>query len=572
MKKKLLFALVLSVVLVCLFAICASAEVITYNDGTAPVREKYLMKNDEVVEFYDGNVFPVYYVFKDVSTVSRDYTNSGFSFDEHFDFSYVDGKLGHTEEDGNLYTFEDVKGFDIPSGIKSVGIYAGRSMTTLKWITFPNTITSLDNAIFQSASGLEYCEMKFADDNTMRKFPTYMFYGCTSLKAFSMPDCFTSIESPVTFYNCSSMTAVYLSNNLTHWYTQGGGTGATFDGCKKMYFVNESFTRDNIPEKPEVYYFPESLTSTDASLDFSAASAMRNCNALNDVMVFGTNVTKMSNPYFFQNIGKCKIVFLGDMTEVATGYWGNATHIYFANPADKSTDDVKYSGKTTVFCNAEGNTTHLYKVAVNKAPTCTEPGVNGTACFCGKPNPDSPSIPATHDYGKELSYNVWAWTNNNYFANANYKHICQVCEEEYIGEEIADSHLFVKEGYSSFANKNGEETTSYDVQFSIKVNQEAMDEYTNQTGKTVRYGTVAGVGNSLENPLSYAENELSVGASAVMSEMTGTDYVKLIIKIVKIPVTDKPVSVSCNAFAIVDSKLKYVSDGTVNETAEPKTV
>jgi hypothetical protein len=35
------------------------------------------------------------------------------------------------------------------------------------------------------------------------------------------------------------MTAVYLSNNLTHWYTQGGGSGATFDGCKKMYFVNE---------------------------------------------------------------------------------------------------------------------------------------------------------------------------------------------------------------------------------------------------------------------------------------------------------------------------------------------
>ena len=158
------------------------------------------------------------------------------------------------------------------------------------------------------------------------------------------------------------------------------------------------------------------------------------------------------------------------------------------------------------------------------------------------------------------------------FANANYTHVCQVCNAQYVGAEIDGSYLFVKEGYSSFANKNGEETTSYDVQFSIKVNQAAMTEYTNQTGKTVRYGTVAGVGNSLENPLSYAENELSVGASAVMSEMTGTDYVKLIIKIVKIPVSNDPITVSCNAFAIVDSKLKYVSDGTVNETAEPKLV
>jgi hypothetical protein len=70
-----------------------------------------------------------------------------------------------------------------------------------------------------------------------------------------MPDCFTSIESPRTFSNCGEMTAVYLSKNLTNWYTQGGGGLSTFDNCSKMYFVNEPFTRDNIPEKPKVYYY-----------------------------------------------------------------------------------------------------------------------------------------------------------------------------------------------------------------------------------------------------------------------------------------------------------------------------
>ena len=166
MKKKLLFALVLSAVLVCLFAICASAEVIMYKDGTAPVREKYLMKNDEVVEFYDGNVFPVYYVFKDTTTIGT--VGYATSFSSCFDFSYVDGKLGHTEEAGNLYTFEDVKGFDIPSGITSVAKYAGRNGTTLEWVTFPSTITALDVAIFENATGLKYCDMKFAENNTMK--------------------------------------------------------------------------------------------------------------------------------------------------------------------------------------------------------------------------------------------------------------------------------------------------------------------------------------------------------------------------------------------------------------------
>lgn len=568
MKKKLFLISAIVVALVCLFAISVSAAVTTYDD--APERTKYQCVDSEIVEFDDGFKCPVSYVFTDTSTIGTGDSNTRFEY--FMDFTYINGKLGKTEEAGNLYTYANVVGFDIPTGITHVAKYAGISGTTLKWITFPDTITSLSNAIFQSATGLEECTFKFSENNTMRKFPSYMFFGCKNLKAFSMPDCFTSMYDVAHFSGCTKLGAVHLSNSLETWSSGGGGSrNATFDDCVNMYFVNEAFTYDNIPAKPEVYYFPANLST--ASGNFYNTSTMRECKNLNDVLVFGTGVTKIPNEYLFQGGPANKIVFLGNMESISTKYWGSTTHVYFCNPLDKSTDDVTVAGgKTVVFCNAEDNTNHLYLIEKNTAPTCTENGYDGMVCYCGAyENPES-AVPAQHDYGKTLVYNTWAWTNDNYFANANYKHICQVCEEEYIGEEIADSHLFVKEGYSSFANKNGEETTSHDVQFSIKVNQAAMDEYTNQTGKTVRYGTVAGVGNSLENPLSYAENELSVGASAVMSEMTGTDYVKLIIKIVKIPVTDEPVSVSCNAFAIVDSKLKYVSDGTVNETAEPKTV
>ena len=143
MKKKL-FVLLLTVAIACIFAISVSA-ITTYDD--APVRTKYTSIEDDIVEFYDGFKCPVSYVFKDTDFVDRSYNKSGGSFQNYFDFEYINGKTGKN------YTFEDVKGFDIPEGINSIGIYAGRELNTLKWISIPKTATKLSGAIFQSPWG-----------------------------------------------------------------------------------------------------------------------------------------------------------------------------------------------------------------------------------------------------------------------------------------------------------------------------------------------------------------------------------------------------------------------------------
>ena len=379
MKKRLLLLTLLVVALVALFAISASAEVTTYDD--APERTKYQCIDDEIVEFYDGFKCPVSYVFTDTSTIGTGDYNTKFEY--FMDFTYINNKLGKTEEAGNLYTYADVKGFDIPTGITHVAKYAGSNGTTLKWITFPDTISSLSNAIFQGATELEECTFKFSKNNTMRAFPSYMFFGCKKLKAFSMPDCFTSLYDVAQFSGCTNLGAVHLSESLETWSSGGGGSRtATFDDCVNMYFVNETFTYDHIPEKPEIYYFPANLSS------ISNNSVCRECKNLNDVLVFGTKLTTMPNSYFFQNGPANKIVFLGDMTTISTQYWGKTTHIFFANPADKGTDDVIFSGgKTTVFCNAAGNTTHLVepKATVKQDPTCISAGYEQTYCFCKAP-------------------------------------------------------------------------------------------------------------------------------------------------------------------------------------------
>ena len=436
MKKKLLFALLLAVVLTCVFAVSVSAEVTTYDD--APVRTKYQCIDGEIIEFYDGFKCPVSYVFKDTSTVGTGDYNTKFA--DYMDFSYINGKLGRTEEAGNLYTYADVKGFDIPTGITHVAKYAGKEGTTLKWITFPDTISSLSNAIFQSATGLEECTLKFSENNTMRVFPSYMFFGCKNLKAFSMPDCFTSLYDVAHFSGCTSLSAVHLSNSLEVWSSGGGGSRtATFDDCVNMYFVNEAFTYENIPQKPEVYYFPANLRSI---LDNSVC---RECKNLNDVLVFGTQLTEMPNEYFFQNGPANKIVFLGDMTTVETKYWGKTTQIIFANPADKSTDDVTYSGgRTTVFCHAEGNTTHLAERTAETEATCTLPKMVSEYCFCGAVmgEPVSEGNPLGHNHTEYAGY-----VYENYMAQGYIGYKCERCDD--VNKDQKVDALFTSLGISA---------------------------------------------------------------------------------------------------------------------------
>ncbi|MBQ3017459.1 MAG: leucine-rich repeat protein, partial [Clostridia bacterium] len=509
MKKKLLLSFIIGMMLVCLFAIVVFATDIDYSD--APEKTNIQFKADEIIEFYDGFKCPAFYVFKDVSSIGeKDYNTK---FEDYMDFSYINGKLGKTEEAGNLYTYADVKGFDIPTGITHVAKYAGKDGTTLKWITFPDTISSLSNAIFQNATGLEECTLKFSENNTMRVFPSYMFFGCKNLKAFSMPDCFTSLYDVAHFSGCTKLSAVHLSESLVTWSSGGGGSrNATFDDCVNMYFVNETFTYDDIPEKPEVYYFPKNLSS------ITNNSVCRECQNLNNVLVFGTQLTTMPNQYFFQNGPANKIVFLGDMTTVSTQYWGKTTQIFFANPQDKSTDDVTYSGgRTVVFCNAEGNTTHLMEKTKTLDATCTENSKTTSLCFCGA------EMGALENENTALGHDdtdavvIMYFANNNYFENATSEYTCKRCEEA-IKSEIENSALFTKKGITVPEN---EKTTS--ICHAITVNNKAIENYNAYLGESnaIKYGVVVGKATASGTPVN-ADGTSS--GNAIVVGFDGTDY------------------------------------------------
>ena len=460
--KKFLFVLTLAVVLTCFMAIMVSAEVITFDD--APERTKYQATVDgeivDIVELTDGSKYPVSYVFKDSSIIDRSYERDGGTFQNYFDFEYLNSKTGKE------YTFADVVGFDIPEGITYVGIYAGRSMTTLKWISFPKTITKLDGAIFQGNKVLEECTFEFTEETPLTVFPGYTFYDCKSLKAFSMPDCFTEIDNVGAFKGCTNLTALYLSKNLTRIESGGGGSRtATFDDCTNLYFVNEQFTYDAIPEKPEVYYFPENLEF------ITNNSVFRECKNLNNVLVFGEKITEMPNAYMFQSGPKNTVVFLGDMTKVAPMFWGSTATVIFANPNDKDASSVElvpYNNNyghscSYFFCSTgnkyaankntldgiiatleEGANCHVAEKSMETAATCTLPKMVADFCFCGQ------YIPGTETTeGEALGHGnmtIVGYAYTNYMASGVCSSQCDRCGDVVDSEAQA---LFTSLGISA---------------------------------------------------------------------------------------------------------------------------
>lgn len=473
MKKKIFLALAISLLLVCLFAISVSAEVTVYND--APARTNIEVSTDDVVVFSDGFCCPSGYVFKD-STYLNQKANM-------FDFSYINDKTGKT------YTYDDIVELDIPQGVTSTAGYAFAGHKALRRVSLPSSLTSIGGSFFENVKTLEECVFEHNEKSGLETISNWMFANCTSLKAICFPDCVKYMKGNHQLGGCTNLTAIYLSKNLIS--TEGANNGdGTFAQLAKGYFVNEPFTYDNIPEKPDVYYFPANLyTMTGEAFDSS--------KNLNRILVFrADNIDITVNGYTFEgatcdsNGTKPTIVFTGNVDKLSVGGW-NVEKIIFANENDKSASDMTLTGsKTFVFCHGDSNPNHLYAVSVDRAPTCTVDGVKGFECFCGKADPDPNNTITTPAPGHakttivEIAYNG----ANRFFEKGDVTYICGTCGENHTVEGDA-SVIFVSLGLSGTERNTG----AYSIIQGFKIDHVAKDLYNQYTeNDVVGYGLVAG--------------------------------------------------------------------------------
>ena len=391
MKKKLFLVLALALIACSLFALSVSATTVTTVDGEvlevttypdAPAKSTFVNSTNDYVVFDDGFVCPSSYIFKDNTEIPSTGTHR-VNLANALDFSFL-------QEKGKSYTVNNIVELDVPQGITTVCDFVAYALNTLEKITFPSTVTSFGNVAFQNATGLKECVFEHGKTDPITIGANYMFYGCTNLRAFSFPDSVTTLSGEgYIFWKCSNLTAVHLPENLQS--VVATRNYAVFDYCGKMYFTSEPFSTSNTaPAKPAVYYFPENLSTFPTN-----TCAFRDCDALNDVLVFGTGITSITEKYFMQNKSTSTIVFLGDMVEINTSQWikdnsYNKTLI-FANPNDKSGSDFTTynisSTKSVTFCASESDTAkHLAspKHSSIEEATCYSNEKGVTRCFCNK--------------------------------------------------------------------------------------------------------------------------------------------------------------------------------------------
>ena len=480
MKKKFLLTLALVFVLSCLFVISVSAE-IDYSD--APERVNIEVRQDDIVVFDDGFSCPSAYIFKDSKTTANGSWSVGFN--DATDFSYINGKTGKS------YTFANVVELDIPQGITYVGKYSAYYLTTLKKVSIPDSVVTLGQSIFEGASGLEECVFEHDANDSLTTIPTYMFFRCSSLKAISLPDCIKKITGTHQFSNCTNLTAVHLPANLE---VMEGGTqnAATFDGCKLMYFVNSPFSYDSIPEKPSIYYFPKNFSTIGNGCIF------RNCNSLNQYLVFDTAMKEIPNLYTFENSAGSTIVFLGETENIVTGGW-KATNIIFANKnvvddegaglsrTGMDGNNLKTWGGQAFFCYAEGNTAHVKELSKTTEATCTLPAMTADYCFCGQP------FGAVTEYAPALGHSYTGAVNYVIPSLTEAVTKCTVCVNNCgIDKEETLAPVYTELGYSvmGFGDSGYSFTNGYNV------NLEALNAYEAQNGVTIKFGFGFNAANS----------------------------------------------------------------------------
>ncbi|MBE6625397.1 MAG: leucine-rich repeat domain-containing protein [Ruminococcaceae bacterium] len=161
----------------------------------------------------------------------------------------------------------------VDTKITNLGGSAFAGCSSLVTVQFPTTLTGLTNGnAFRDCTSLQFVD--FGDNQNSFSMSTHFtFYNCSSLQAISLPANTTKIGNG-SFGKCTSLKAVYLGEALieiTGNKSDSSGDAPTFVNCVNMYFVNEPFSVINedgdfytpetfvVPEKPDVYYFPETL-------------------------------------------------------------------------------------------------------------------------------------------------------------------------------------------------------------------------------------------------------------------------------------------------------------------------
>ena len=366
MKKKLFILALAIMVVMCLFAISVSAEATNItnvaNDGIPDWDQKVFLDGKEYALWEmdaDGIYHPLIWYNNgsalasvradNVKDYGADKSIPYVSYGIYSDSSYAEMQSVTIYLPDNTTTF-DGKATIVIANFNAVKLRTNRDLnaiksttfagsTALKYIYLPTTINTVayqSNGVFQNCTSL--ISVIFAKGASIKTIGNNFVMGCSSIQCISFPSSVKSFAH--NSINGSAVRAVYIGDTLESISSDGRWNEGAFYNCTNLYLVQNGFEyygyEGTLPAKPEVYFFPNTLSSL-------PEHAFRGCSSMNTTVVFGTNITSWSGHMFTNwttdSTGDKNVVFLGNMTSFSITENINCSsyiHFYFPNTTDKS--------------------------------------------------------------------------------------------------------------------------------------------------------------------------------------------------------------------------------------------
>ena len=365
-----------------------------------------------------------------------------------------------------------------PSTLTTIGDNAFYQAKLIKAVTLSENLTSVGAQTFRQITTLEYFNFNNCD---VTSISDYFFWKDSALKAVVFPEGFESFGVRP-FEGCSALEVIYFPDSVNAL--------PFLQGAKNLYFVNEPFAIEwesgifssadwngQKPQKPEIYYMPESLTAVQET-------GLHSCTGINNTVVFPKGFTAVTHEYTFFAIADKNFVFLGEVTLLNVNSNAKSSYYFMNDSVTADSLTVQGNGNHNIYFHSEG--VHFgEKTVTGTEATCVTNEFATKICFCGD------EMGVFELEGTALGHNHTVYvgmTYVDYFAPGFFGTRCERCDDV-CGEGSIDP-IFTWVGYSCTEFAIG---GAYSITQGYNVNRVALDAYMLEKGEDFSFGVVAAV-------------------------------------------------------------------------------